>query len=189
MSISETVKSLCKTLGKKNKATYVMVSVAVAKGIFRPTFTMSDKKESLETRKATAWREGLTELIAIPVYLATDKLVKIFTEKHVPENALDIKGIKARRLAETNLNLIGICFAAGVIIPAICFFLVRNVFGQKGKNKKSGDNTTLDEVSNSQNLGLTPYHLTEIKKGSQLSGNPYQNTMSKFMNNGMRVGL
>ena len=187
MSISEAVKSLCKTLGKKNKATYVMVSVAVAKGIFRPAFTMSDKKESLETRKATAWREGLTELIAIPIYLATDTIVKKITKKLVPPNAPDIRGIKAARIAETNLNLLGICFSAGVVIPAICFFLVRNVFGQKDKNKKT-DNNTLNVISDIEKSGLTPYHLTEIKNSSQSSRVLYQNTMSKFMHNGMRVG-
>ena len=73
---SEKIYNICKKLGESNKATYAVVSIAVAKGIFRPIFTMTDKHESKETKRYTAAREGLTEVVAIPTYLAVGKLAE-----------------------------------------------------------------------------------------------------------------
>ena len=44
MGFSNRIKPTLETLGKKCTPTYVVVAVATAKGIFRPIFTMMDKK-------------------------------------------------------------------------------------------------------------------------------------------------
>ena len=78
----------------KNKATYAVVAIATVKGICRPLFTMMDKDEDPETKKYAAIREGLTEAVAIPVYLASGKLMEKFADKlAVPKNFMDKKDI------------------------------------------------------------------------------------------------
>ena len=56
-------------IGKNIKPYWPTVAVASAELIFRPLFTMMDKKSPSETKKYTALREGITELIAAPTYL------------------------------------------------------------------------------------------------------------------------
>lgn len=63
------LKNLCIKLGENCKPTYPVMAIAAVKGICRPAFTMMDKKEEPKTKKYTAIREGLTEIIAIPVLL------------------------------------------------------------------------------------------------------------------------
>ena len=70
MSLGSAFKTVCESVGKDNNPAYAVVAIATAKGICRPMFTMMDKKEAPETKKYTALREGLTEVIAIPTYLA-----------------------------------------------------------------------------------------------------------------------
>ena len=69
MSVMESLKNLCIKLGKNNSPEYAVVAIATVKGIARPTITMMDKKEDPQTKKYTALREGLTEVVAIPTYL------------------------------------------------------------------------------------------------------------------------
>jgi len=65
-NVTGKLRTLCEKLGTKCKPTYVVMAIATIKGICRPTFTMMDKHEDYETKKYTAIREGLTEVIAIP---------------------------------------------------------------------------------------------------------------------------
>lgn len=81
MSILNKLENVCLSLGKNNKPTYVVMAIATAKGIFRPMFTMMDKKENPETKKYTAIREGLTEVIAIPSYLFCGELAAKLADK------------------------------------------------------------------------------------------------------------
>lgn len=111
--VSSNIKNLCRKLGESNKATYAVVAIAVAKGIFRPLFTLCDKKEKKETKIYTAAREGLTEVVAIPTYLGIGKLAEVIAGK--------IKGLSPEKLeiAKHNANFIGVCVAALFIIPAL----------------------------------------------------------------------
>lgn len=72
MGIGKVAQNLFEKLGTNNKAVYAVVGIAVAKGICRPISTMRDKKQDPESRKYAAFREGLTEGIAIPTYLLSD---------------------------------------------------------------------------------------------------------------------
>ena len=74
MALTELIKKTCKSLGENNKPTYVVMAIAAVKGICRPMFTMMDKTENPETKKYTALREGLTEVIAIPAYWACGEI-------------------------------------------------------------------------------------------------------------------
>ncbi len=107
------VKSICKGLGESNKATYAVVAIAVAKGIFRPIFTLCDKNEKKETKIYTATKEGLTEVVAIPTYICVGKLAEVVAGK--------LKGLSPEKLeaAKHNANFIGVCVAALLVIPAL----------------------------------------------------------------------
>ena len=129
---SEKIYNICKKLGESNKATYAVVSIAVAKGIFRPIFTMTDKHESKETKRYTAAREGLTEVVAIPTYLAVGKLAETIAGK--------LKGLSAEKIevAKHNANFIGVCVAALFVIPALAS-LVTKPLAKRMQNKAEND--------------------------------------------------
>ena len=95
MTLADKFKNICLSLGRNNKPTYAVIAIATVKGICRPAFTMMDKTEKPETKKYTALREGLTELIAIPVYWASGELAgcfsKYLTRKVVKEDFLPKK--------------------------------------------------------------------------------------------------
>ena len=127
MSISTSIKKLCEHLGKTNKATYAVVAIACAKGIFRPLFTLADKHETKETKKYAAAREGLTEVVAIPTYIGVGKLSELIAGK--------LKGLSPEKMeiAKHNANFIGVCVAALLVIPALAS-LVTKPFSKKVQN-------------------------------------------------------
>lgn len=85
MSVAGNLDKIITSLGKNNKPTYVVMAIATAKGIFRPLFTMMDKKENPETKKYAAIREGLTEVIAIPSYFVCGELAAKLADKFCGE--------------------------------------------------------------------------------------------------------
>ena len=129
-------KNLCMSLGKNNKALYGALTIAVSKGILRPTFTMMDKTEKPETKKYTALREGLTELIAIPTYLACGELAAHLSKKikfkNVPE---DVKKSLTKRAAR-NFMFIGVCVAALFVIPGLCSIAIKPIMDKLLPNNK-----------------------------------------------------
>ena len=96
---------------------------------------MMDKKESSETKKYTALREGLTEVIAIPTYITCGYLAgkggNLFKN---PEQA---------KLATHNLWFLGVCTAALFVIPALCSIAVdpfsKRIFKEKSQNTNNLD--------------------------------------------------
>lgn len=169
MGFQNFLRNACSKLGENNKPTYAVVAIAAVKGICRPTFTMMDKTEKPETKKYTALREGLTELIAIPVYLGcgylAGKCSGIFTRKVTKEDFLTNKvkqdisnGInndnitKALKSAEkqlekykmratNNLRFVGVCAAALVAIPALCSITIKPVMSKILKMPVEKQNT------------------------------------------------
>lgn len=158
MGFQNFLRNVCTQLGENNKPTYAVVAIAAVKGICRPTFTMMDKKEKPETKKYTALREGLTELIAIPVYIGcgylAGKCSSLFTKNVTKEDFLTNKvkqdianGIsndnitkaisnaekqleKYKLRATNNLRFIGVCAAALVAIPALCSITIKPVMSK-----------------------------------------------------------
>lgn len=111
------IKTICEQLGKSNLPVYTVATVAVFKGILRPTFTMMDKKSDPETKKYAAVKEGATELIAIPTYISlswiTSKLAPAFSPKGKNYDQL-------LHSSKSTLGFFGVCFAALYAIPKLC---------------------------------------------------------------------
>ena len=207
MSIGNLLERICTRLGEKNKATYVVMAIATVKGICRPTFTMMDKKENPVTKKYTAIREGLTELIAIPVYWASGELAaklgkalakpKYFMDKELyklhkaGQITPDVEKAfnSARKLAEnnkakleTNLMFIGVCTAALFVIPALCSVAIKPLMGVIQKNHKPEDKrldvNTLRETS-------APLYNPYFQHNDNLK---YLSSFNKTSVSGMKVG-
>ena len=187
MGIKQSLEKRLIKFGSNNSATVVAMSIAAAKGIFRPAFTMADKKENYETKRYTAIREGLTEIIAIPVYYASGEISKFISKKiAVPKNFMPKNIYKkykagvtspeiqnavkhAEELASINLNKIkstsafaGVCISAIFAIPFICSATIKPIMQKlETKNKNSVTKNLSDikskEVSFKQNNMYKPY--------------------------------
>ena len=180
MSIKGNIEKRLIKFGKNNSPTLVAMSIATAKGIFRPMFTMMDKDESYETKKYTALREGLTELIAIPVYylsgVVSSKLSKkLAIPKHLMSkemysrykagdmaNEVNQAFAHAKNLSEINLPkittttaFIGVCISALFLIPLICSATIKPIMKQidkKEHNRTENINPVQNPVKTTGNL-------------------------------------
>lgn len=109
------LKNLCRFFGENpNGAITVTVALSTCKGIFRPIFTLKDKKQDPESKKYAAIREFLTEVIAVPLYIA----IPFYTGKLV-EKVLKTDNVNQNKRMETNAKFIGVCLAA-LAIPFVC---------------------------------------------------------------------
>lgn len=177
------LKSNLEYVGKNIKPYWPTVAVASAELIFRPLFTMMDKKTPEETKKYTALREGLTELIAAPTYLA----LPILAAKGA--DLLKIKDQKQAKMAKHNLQTVGTWAAALVVIPGLCSLAVKPFMDKiksKGDEKKEAEPAKLDVTSETYNIETTK---PTLAKSENYSSYPlYKNSISGFTNSGMRVG-
>lgn len=146
MGIKESLLKIFKSLGENNKPTYAVMAIAVVKGIARPLFTMTDKHADPETKKYTALREGLTEVVAIPTYFACGELAGKVAEKldfsHLPKENQAF----ARQSAKQNFMFLGVCLAALVVIPALASITIKPFMKKIQENKN-----TVDKVRNNEN--------------------------------------
>ncbi len=167
MSVNSFIKKNCLSLGKNNKSIYPVIAIATANGICRPTFTMLKKGENPESKKYAALREGITEVIAVPTYWACgefaakcgkiiaekaeDKRLKKLEEKgkyFTQEAKLEMKSAALKK-GQAGLMLIGVCTAAGLVIPALCSLLVTPIMN-KINSKKQIDNSISKNSLNKQ---------------------------------------
>ena len=137
------IKNTCYKLGNNNKSIYPVIAIAIANGVCRPTFTMLKKGENPTSKKYAALREGITEAIAVPTYWACGVLAAKCGEK-IASSAIDKKIAKqekegkflaneikqemknaAIKKGQAGLMLIGVCAAAGIVIPALCSILIK----------------------------------------------------------------
>ncbi len=132
MGLADNFRKICISLGKNNKPTYAVMAIALVKGIARPAFTMMDKHEEPETKKYTALREGLTEVVAIPTYWASGEMASKIADglKLSPEK---------KALAKHNFMFLGVCTAALFIIPALASVAIKP-FMNKIQAKKTTPN-------------------------------------------------
>ena len=118
------LKKAIEHLGSNMKPAYPMMAVAIANGIFKPITTLTDKKQSPETKKYTAIREVLTEVVAVPTYLASNLIAEKGAEalyKNNPEKLAIAKG---------NIGFMGVC------APLISRPLIGPVLNLRGVNKE-----------------------------------------------------
>ncbi len=179
MSFSSAFKTVCESVGKDNNPAYAVVAIATAKGICRPMFTMMDKKEAPETKKYTALREGLTEVIAIPTYLACGYLAG--------KGADLIKDAEKAKKARHNLRFLGVCAAALVVIPGLCSVLVKPFTDKIFKGNKDSQRKKLDVTSPTEQIEMTKPKVT-TKSNIAHTGAYSMQPIASFRNQGMRVG-
>lgn len=205
MGFQNFLRNVCSKLGENNKPTYAVVAIAAVKGICRPTFTMMDKTEKPETKKYTALREGLTEIIAIPVYLAcgylAGKCSPLITRKVTKDDFLtnqikqDIaNGVQSDKVQKAvqnaekqlgkykmrvtnNLRFVGVCAAALVAIPALCSLTIKPVMSKILKTPKQEEKPEPPQVQTNP-----AYNNSNIRKQFRL--NAYQSRPQS----GMKVG-
>lgn len=163
------LKNLCTKLGINNKPTYVVMSIAAVKGVCRPLFTMMDKKEEPKTKKYTAIREGLTEVIAIPIYWACGEL-SAKCANFLPKD-LQTNGKK-------NMMFIGVCTAALFIIPALCSAAIKPLMNRIYHNN---DNSKPNQAPVQPNV-LPAVIKPPVNKISSI------NTFANRPQSGLRVG-
>lgn len=175
---------ICDSIGVNPKATYPVMLIALVKGICRPTFTMMDKTEKPETKKYTALREGLTELIAIPTYYACGELsayvAKKIKFKNVPP---DVQESLAKR-ASKNMMFLGVCGAALFVIPALCSVAIKPIMDKFMPNV--ANNAKPKTPHNIQ----TPIKTQPLVNNSKAinSTQPLQSVYANKFPSGMKVG-
>lgn len=182
MGLADKFKKICISLGENNKPTYAVMAIAVVKGIARPAFTMMDKHEEPETKKYTALREGLTEVVAIPTYWASGELASKIA------GSLKLSPEK-KELAKHNFMFLGVCTAALFIIPALASAAIKpfmnKIQGQKKKENEPQHKLDITETEINEKVEIAKTMKTsEIKPYRPISINQY--TPAKMA--GMKVG-
>ncbi len=187
MSFVNRLGKICDSIGVNPKATYPVMLIALVKGICRPTFTMMDKTEKPETKKYTALREGLTELIAIPTYYACGELsayvAKKIKFKNMPE---DVQASMTKR-ASKNMMFLGVCGAALFVIPALCSVAIKPIMDKFMPNIAKDNKPK----TNSQMQKPTQSVVTQINKDINYKKNasqPFQSVYANKFPSGMKVG-
>lgn len=174
---SDKITSIIKTIGQKIKPSHTMVTVAAAELFFRPFFTMMDKKAPSETKKYTALREGITEVVAVATYLSAGKLAPKIAKTFCKD---PIKLAKATH----NIELVGVWTAAVLVIPSLCSLVV-TPFTKKLFNKKDNNQKGLDVVSKSD--VQKPLN-AQIPSTGNVANFRKTINMTAYTNSGMKVG-
>lgn len=184
--------------GANNSPTFVAMSIATAKGIFRPAFTMTDKHENYETKRYTAIREGLTEVIALPVYYASGLISQFVSKKiAIPKNFMSkriyhkyqagdksaevINAVKhAEELAKINLRKIsstsafaGVCISALFLIPLICSATIKPIMNKIEKQdlkKKNQTDLTVKTINQNKSQNTFKSLYTAYSSGMKVGG-------------------
>ena len=194
--------------GKYISPAFVSASIAAAKGVFRPIFTMSDKKQDKDSRVYAALREGLTEGIAIPVYLGSGALAKVISKKIArpkdmskelfeaiidKKNAFDVKKLANTTFSEADastiaknfhkmngtLSMLGVFAAALVVIPALCSLTIKPIMKSIKKQNNPVDDTQI--ITEKTNITMGHLYNNNYK---QLNSFP----TFKAYSSGMKVG-
>lgn len=161
-----------------DSAVYIACAIAAFKGIFRPMFTMMDKDSDPETKKFAAIREGLTEVIAIPVYALTPMII----EKAVINKVFkDVKDPKTLKNIKANAKFLSV-LASTALIPAVCNLIQPPIMATYKKHQES------KKVKPEINSNVTS--VPSVNKPSFSGRNPLQarNAHTVKINYGMRVG-
>jgi len=180
MALAKSLKGIFESVGRDNNPAYAVVAIATAKGIFRPIFTMMDKKEAPETKKYAAVREGLTEVIAIPTYLTcgwlAGKGAEFFSKT---------KTEKAIKNTKQVLRFAGVCVAALLVIPGLCSVFVKPFTERIFNKNKKEEPSRLDVVSQTPDMKIPKTPVTQTGKIQS----PFKNvSIQGFQNSEMRVG-
>mgnify|MGYP004572388541 FL=1 len=108
------IQKICNKLGENNKPIYTVMAIACGKGTVRPILSITDKKEKPDARKYAALRELMTEFIGVPTTLCAGLAAESLTGMIAKKGSVAYKNTKA------TLSLLGICIAAGYLVPQFC---------------------------------------------------------------------
>lgn len=174
--IGDNLKNTYRYFGEsEHGATVIACSIAVFKGIFRPLFTMMDKKSDPEAKKYAAIREGLTEVAAFPLYAVTPLIAGKIAEK-IADGADEL----VKKRIKTNAKFFGIC-AATLAIPFVCNVIQPPIMDMYKKSQEAKKAKVGNEVAFTGNIKTPTLAKTNQKY------NPMRKT-SLYTNSGMRVG-
>lgn len=166
--------------GNENSATIVACAIAIFKGIFRPTFTMMDKKQDPDAKKYAAIREGLTELAALPIYAAVPFVIDTIMNKYY-------KG-GSKKNVKVTAKFLGIC-AATLIIPAVCNVIQPPVMKAYKKHEEAKKAKMGLDVKSVDDSSANIQHPVNIAKPVAPVNNAFQGTLQNSkVNYGMKVG-
>lgn len=166
--------------GNENSATIVACAIAIFKGIFRPTFTMMDKKQDPEAKRYAAIREGLTELAALPIYAAVPITIGTLINKFY-------KGGSKKDVKVTS-KFLGIC-AATLIIPAICNVVQPPVMKAYKKHEEAKKAKMGLDVNSVDDSSVNVQNPVNIAKPIAPVSTAFQGTFKNSkVNYGMKVG-
>ena len=173
MALIQNVKKMLESLGRNNKPIYAVVAIATANGIFKPLTSLTDKKEAPETKKYAALREFLTEVVAVPTYIACAKIAEFGAQKAYKNNPQKLA------MAKTNLGFLGVCTAAVFVIPAVCSIIVKpftDMIYKRGKSSSAP--ARLEENLPDKNIQSTTF-----------SANYYKYNMTTFATHNGRLKI
>lgn len=169
-------RNFCDFLGNNNNSLYGALTIAVAKGILRPTITMMDKKQDKKTRQYTAFREGTTGAVAFISYLATNAVTQKFANalakaSHVEEKLPQIKA---------TATLVSVSITALFLIPYVCNKittpLMHKLLPQTAPTTPTNTKTkNLNKPNNKQNFTGNVYKISPLPSFSKV-------------NTGLRIG-
>ncbi len=108
------MQKICNKLGENNKPIFTVMAIACGKGTVRPILSITDKKEKPDARKYAALRELMTEFIGVPTTLCAGLAAENLTGLIAKKGSTSYKNTKAV------LSLLGICAAAGYLVPQFC---------------------------------------------------------------------
>lgn len=155
-----------KKLGENsNTPTIAVCLIAFFKGIFRPMFTLMDKKQNPESKKYAAFREGLTEVAALPIYATMPFIASWLAEKLAKKMA---SGANKENIKATS-KFIGLCVAT-LLVPAACNIIQPPIMKAYKKH----------EDAKKAKMGVT----NALPNVNQ----PLQTTFKGNYNHGMKVG-
>lgn len=172
------IQKICNKLGENNKPIFTVMAIACGKGTVRPILSITDKKEKPDARKYAALRELMTEFIGVPTTLCAGLVAESLT------GLIAKKGSTSYRNTKAVLSLLGICTAAGYLVPQFCNMFMPPVMK---KLMPSYDPN-----------GGTPQAKTQIKAPTNITVNkkitpqknivmPNMYSMSTYLHSGMKV--
>jgi len=171
MDKTKFIHNLCEKLGKNNKAIYTVMAIASCKGIVRPTLSLTDKKESPDSRKYAALREIMTEFTGVPTTFGLGMLGEHLA-KYVAK-----PGTQSFKNAQSIMSFLGICLAAAYFVPKFCNMSMPPIMKKlmPGYDPNTGA-TTIQQPQSPQ-----------VKQKIQPQNVNFSSLSSTFIHSGMRV--
>lgn len=172
------IQKICNKLGENNKPIFTVMAIACGKGTVRPILSITDKKEKPDARKYAALRELMTEFIGVPTTLCAGIVAESLTGLIAKKGSTSYKNTKAV------LSLLGICTAAGYLVPQFCNMFMPPVMKKLMPSyDPNGGSTPVPQASQTKQPVKNVNTPTPQKKIYATNMYP----MSTYLHSGMKV--